>query len=335
MPTERVPKGVTAERFRGAAALPMLVAVLATTLTLSARSAEGRQPPLTALVIAPDGRSVVAGSQDGIQVYSWPELQFQRTIATQAVNLQALAFSPRGDRLAIGGGLPAEQGLVEVISWPDGQRLRTFRKHEDSVMAVAWKDATTLASGGLDHRVFLWSLSATSETPPLRLAGHSRGVTSLCFIDHGKLLVTAGLDQSVRVWDTQDGSLRRTLAIHTQPVRALVPLTSPQGTLPLVVSASDDRTLRLWQPTIGRMVRLVKLDQPPLNVIGLREGATMAAACADGRVYFVDTATVRVIGSVPAIDGWPYAMAESPDDDALIIAGEDGQIRRVDLPVLE
>ncbi len=56
------------------------------------------EPPITAMAFAPDGKSVVAASQIGVQVFSWPDLRHQQTIEASSANLHCVAFSPSGDR---------------------------------------------------------------------------------------------------------------------------------------------------------------------------------------------------------------------------------------------
>ena len=52
--------------------------------------------------------------------------------------IHALAFSPHGDVLAVGGGNPSETGGVELFDWPSGYLIHRYDLHEDSVYAVAW-----------------------------------------------------------------------------------------------------------------------------------------------------------------------------------------------------
>ena len=81
-------------------------------------------PPITSLAFSPDGKSVVACSQAGLHVYDFPTLSLQRTIEVSAHNIHDLAFSPNGDQLAVGGGNPATEGIIEIFSWPEGESLR-------------------------------------------------------------------------------------------------------------------------------------------------------------------------------------------------------------------
>jgi|GEM_PF-1784001 len=218
---------------------PVAGIALGLCLGLLVHGAGAAQPPITSVAFAPDGKSAIACSQVGLQVYSWPELKRDRTIKTTAVNLHDVAFSPSGDRLAVGGGTPSEDGSVEIFSWPTGKSLAVLDGHENSVMGLAWLGESSLAAAGLDHNVILWNTRTGS--PGRRLEGHSRGVSSLCFLKKENILVSTGIDRSLRVWKPGTGELIRSLSIHTRRVHNLA-LRPGTGELPMVASVSDDRT---------------------------------------------------------------------------------------------
>lgn len=283
-------------------------------------------PPITSLAFSHDGKYVVACSQAGVHVYDFPALNRQRTIEVSARNIRGLAFSPDGDRLAVGGGNPATEGIIEIFSWQDGKSLHTLREHRDSVTAVAWRDASSLASASLDRRIILWDLQ--TGTPIQQLEGHSKGVSSLCFLKNKEILVSTGIDQSVRVWDLTSGTLIRSMNNHTRRVHDLALRPSDTG-LPVIVSAGDDRTVRFWQPTIGRMVKFARLKAAPLNVAWLNNGARIAAACADGALRLVDPDSVEVSGEIQVIEGWAYSLAVHPTDGSVVVGGPNAQVKRV------
>jgi len=283
-------------------------------------------PPITALAFAPDGKSLVACSQEGLRVYGWPSLQLQQELAATAHNLHDLALSPRGDRLAVAGGDPARAGLVEILSWPGRELQATVRGQSDSVHAVGWRDDSTIALASLDHSILLADTSS-GETVG-RLTGHSRGVRALCFLRGGETLVSAGIDQSVRVWNVPTEELVRSMNQHTGPVHDLA-LRPGKSELPMVASAAGDRTIRFWQPSIGRMVRYVRLASPPLDIAWLPDGARIVASCSDGRVRVVDAETVQVVADLQAIGGPAYSVAVHPTDASLVVGGKGGELRRV------
>lgn len=295
-----------------------------------ANVASAAEPPIIAVAFASDGKSAVAVSQSGLHVFSWPDLDRQRTIRTSASNLHCVAFSPSGEQLAVGGGNPSDSGFVEVFSWPAGKLVSTLSGHNDSVRAFAWPDDAGLLTASVDREIQRWNLDR-KPGPVLTLKGHSRSVDSLCLLNDGKTLVTAGADHSVRVWDLESAKLIRNENQHTKPVHALA-LRPAEGGLPMVASASGDRTIRLWQPTIGRMVRYVRLEAEPLNITWLIDGSKLVASCVDGRVRVIDPDEVKVTQNLPAIDGWAYAIAMHPIDHSIAVGGTNGQIRRIELP---
>ena len=283
-------------------------------------------PPITSLAFSPDGKSVVACSQAGLQVYDFSTLSLQKTIEVSARNIHDLAFSPDADQLAVGGGNPATDGIIEIFSWPEGKSLHVLRKHRDSVTAVAWPDASSLASASLDRRIIVWDLP--TGTAIKQLEGHSKGVSSLCFLSDKDILVSTGIDQSVRVWDLISGELIRSMNNHTLPVHDLALHPSDAG-LPVIVSAGDDRTVRFWQPTIGRMVKFARLAEAPLATAWLNDGSKVVAVCTDGTVRFIDPDSVEVTNEIHALNGWAYSLAVHPTDGSVVVGGQNAQLRRI------
>ena len=310
--------------FLGSSSLFCLLALL------PAPDGPASEPPVTALAFAPDGRSVLAGSQAGLIVRSWPDLKAVRKLPTTLSHIHDLAFSPRGDVLAAGGGSPAESGAVELFRWPEGTRFYHDEPHDDIVYALAWKDdGSAWASASYDRTV---QVHAPGGETVRALEGHSKGVVGLCYLPDGRSLVSAGIDQSLRVWDAESGRPLRRLENHTGPVRGLALRPSrPDGSPPMVVSIGADRTVRIWQPTVGRMVRFSRLESPPLAVTWTRLGASIAVACADGHVRLIDPDTAVISRDIRALDGRAHSLASAPDGRELVVGGEAGRLVRIEL----
>ena len=297
--------------------------VLATLASVAARAVEA---PITSLLFAPDCQSVVAGSQAGVVLYSWPELELKKRFEVEMLNVRSLSFSTDGKYLAIGGGNPSENGKVDIYEWPAMNFSKRIGFHEDSVSDVCWLGDSRILSASLDRSIKAWSLS--SDSPSQEYQGHSKGVIAICLLNDGKTFVSAGVDQSLRVWNNETGELIRSLNQHTGPVNALA-LRPPVGGLPMVASAAGDRTIRFWQPTIGRMVRFVRLESEALSLVWLNDGERVLASCIDGRLRIVDAKNVKVIGTYPAIEGWAYGLALHPSEQDVVVGGSNAEIQRL------
>ncbi len=283
-------------------------------------------PPITALEVSPDGKHVAVGSQAGVEIRSYSDLEFERRLETRLSHVHDLAFSPGGDVLAAVGGTPAESGEIEFFRWPDGELIRRAKPHDDLIYCVDWAPGgSRWATASADGTVFLGGQQVQ------RLKGHSRPVTSVVFLPDGKIIVSAGLDNSLRVWDAATGELVRTLDNHIAAVRAVAVRPGRDDDLPMIASAGADRTIRFWQPTIGRLMRFARVPADPLDIDWTPDGNQLLAACADGKLRVVDPVSVEVRPTLDGVDGWAYAIAAANADRFALIAGEDHQLRRIPL----
>jgi WD40 repeat protein len=291
-------------------------------------SLSAAEAPIVAIAIAPDGETVLTGSNRGVAVHV--HLTFHDSFEIEFSNVHDLEFSPDGRRLAVAGGDPGETGIVQIFSWPDKKPVQRLEHHTDVVFDVAWNsDGRQLVSGGLDKRVLLWNVADGSVER--EFAGHSKGVTSVCLIEDRRLLVSAGIDQSLRVWDTRTGKLVRTLDNHTAAVNDLARRPSAGG-LPMVVSCGNDRTLRFWQPSIGRLVRFARLDAIPLAAVWLPGQPLVAVSMTDGTILIIDAETTETVHKFQVDDERLYSLAISKDGTTLFAGNRRGQLERIAVP---
>ncbi len=283
---------------------------------------DAAQPPITSITFSPDGNSVFAASQAGVAIYDWPGLTQQGKLELNFANIHDIQFSPDAQRLAIAGGDPGETGIVNVLNWQSRDTISLIRQHNDTVYSIAWmNDNQRIVSVSLDRQVLLYDHS--SERTVQEFSGHSKGVTAVCLLADDSVLITAGVDQSLRVWELSTSKMIRTLNNHTAPVHDLQ-LRPNQDGLPMVASVSDDRTLRFWQPTIGRMVRFVKLDSIPLAIAWHPEKPIVAATTSSGIISIIDAETAEVLKQIKTDQQWLYALAVSPDGKWIVVQGANG-----------
>lgn len=290
-------------------------------------------PPITAIAFAPDGRSVLFGSQRGIETRSWPAGEPLGKLETRLGHVHDLAFSATGDRLLAAGGWPAESGAVERFDWPsDGSPTHHAPTHhataDDVLYRVAWSpDGKYWATAGADGICHV--LDAASGRPVTRYDGHSQAVLGIAFLGDGEGVVSVGVDQTVRLWDALTGQSLRTLDNHVAGVHAIAVrrpgVVAEQTAAPTVIATiGEDRTVRLWQPLIGRLVRFTRLPAVPRAVVWDAAGDRLFVGCDDGRVRTLAYETLAVTTTAEGAIGRIYEIAITPAGDRILIAGERG-----------
>lgn len=297
-------------------------------LLLSAIPAVAAEPPITAIAFAPDGKEVIVGSQSGVRVLSWPELKAVRTVKTELSHVHDLAFSSDGKMLAVGGGSPGERGTVELITWPEEKLVHQLSPHQDLVYSIAWaSDCKRLATASADRTIIAIDIATGKSTT--KLEGHSRPVLAVAFLPGDTKLVSSGVDGTLRLWDVATSKVEKELSYHTKPVNGLAVQPSKEKSgVPVLASLGDDKTVRIWQPTVGRMVRLARLTSEPLSMVWNREGSELIVACKDGSLRIVDPEAVDVRSTILALEGNAYSLALAADGSVLV-GGGNGQLKRI------
>jgi WD40 repeat protein len=80
----------------------------------------------------------------------------------------------------------------------------------------------------------------------------------------------------------------------------------------ILVSCSDDKTIKMWDITSGSCVSTVKVDA---GVFGVQcvtfngTGDTIVAGCGNGKIFFIDAATSQV--REPSLTGHRYVPSLS------------------------
>lgn len=311
---------------------------IAAALAVLALRAAQAAAPLSGLAVSPDGSLVVVGSTAGLAIHSAAELTARGRMATDLEHVAALSFSPDGKYLAAAGGAPAESGAVEIFTWPQRELFRRWDFAVDLVYAVDWStDSRSLALASFDGTAWQLSIQPSDEAADRQWhPGHSRGLTAVCLLpvragaDNPPLAVTAGVDQTLRVIDLQSGAPVRTLHNHTAPVHALALQPAAQDALPVVASMSDDRTVRFWQPTIGRMMRFARLDSVPLCHAWSHDGERLVVGCTDGKLRAIDPQTAAVTHVHPVADSPLVSLATLPGKSAVLVGTHAGALRRIE-----
>lgn len=157
---------------------------------------------------SPDGRSLLTVSPGDARLWS---LRQRRQVSLEGGGLTVVAF-----------GGPTGYSLFGVADFaPDGR------------MTLAGRRAASVFDE-LGRRIAL-------------LRGHTGPITVVRFSPNGRLLATASLDGTTRIWDPRTARSLAVFTAHLGPVNALA--FSPDGKL--LVTAASDGTAIVWRVPAG------------------------------------------------------------------------------------
>jgi len=193
---------------------------------------------------------------------------------------------------------------------------QVLRFHESAVNAVAFLDTERQATGGEDGKIAIWQNG--NPTPERTFEGHTAPIVSLAVSPDGATLASASWDRTIRLWPLKGGE-PRVLNGHDQNVNGVA--FSRDGKF--LVSAAYDATVRIW-PLDGGAPVIITLPTP-LNSVAVAPDGEIAAAGANGRLYFIGPGGEKR-GEVEVAEMPIISVAVSPDGALVAAAGIRGSV---------
>jgi WD40 repeat protein len=248
------------------------------------------------LALAPDHRTLVAGTQGGV-LWLW-DLEARRGRPALFLN-EDVRDTWLGWEGARKLGLPV---------FPDFSA-------EPWCSALA-PDGRTLAAAGLGGPIRLWRLPGGEDDGTL--PGSPGMGAAAAFSPDGSLLAIAD-GSTVQLWEVAGRRQRQTLTGHTGPVRCLA--FTPDGTL--LATGAEDHTIRLWDVKDGReRSRLLGHLGRVSGLAFTPDGRTLASGGWDNTVRLWSVAVGQELASLEAHRGPVHCVTFSPDGNVLASGGE-------------
>ncbi|KAK6938671.1 WD40 repeat [Dillenia turbinata] len=222
---------------------------------------------------------------------------------------------------------------VEVRSFP-AEPIRPL---------ISNSHGTYLIGGGVSGHIYFWEV--TTGRLLQKWHAHYRGVTCLALSDDDSLLISGAEDGHVRVWslfmifdDVRREETRHlyehSFSEHTLRVNNVV--VGYGGCNAIVVSASDDRTCKVWSLSTGKLLRNIVFPTI-IDAIALDPGEhVFYAGSRDGKIFIAalnadcsssSSYGMHIIGLLSDQSKAVTCLAFGVDGVTLISGSEDGMVR--------
>ncbi|KAH7919639.1 WD40 repeat-like protein, partial [Leucogyrophana mollusca] len=155
------------------------------------------------IAISPDGRRIASGTKQGGLVI-WDSLTREVVHEIEGHGVWKLAYSPDGRWIAT-VPMAINERAVRLWDANTGRPGREPLKCDGNVYFVAFSPDGSQIVVGLEYGYFQVINISTGESVVGPIKGHTHSVSSVVYSPDGRFLVTATLNQDIRVWCSKTG----------------------------------------------------------------------------------------------------------------------------------
>ncbi|MCC5652758.1 serine/threonine protein kinase [Nostoc sp. XA013] len=271
----------------------------------------GHSKAVLALAISPDGQTLVSGSEDNtIKVWNLKNGHEILTITGHSKQVNSVAITPDGQTLVSG----SDDKKIKIWNLKTGEEISTIIANSGNILSVVISPDQT-AIGGSDGTVALWNLKTGNYIRTLAM--HEYRVTSVAISPNG-YVASGSWDTTIKVWP------KSTFTGHSKGVSSVAISSNEQ----IIVSASEDKTIIVWNLTTGEQIYTLSGHSGAVNSVAISpDGQTVVSGSDDEKIKVWNLSNGQEVYTVTGhLDG-VNALVFSPDGQILVSAGKDTTIK--------
>lgn len=285
-----------------------------------------------------DDNKIVSGADDGlINVYDTRTGSLRHSLRGHDGGVWALQYV---NNTLVSG---ATDRTVRVWNIARGVCTHVFAGHTSTVRCLQIvmpklvdgrmePSIPLIVTGSRDSTIRVWRLPDPERDERFRgngvnpwfmhtLAGHSQSVRTLAA--HGNRLVSGSYDNTVCIWDIEQGRLLHRMEGHTQKVYSVV--IDPERRR--CMSGSMDATVRIWDMETGNCLKILLGHSVLVGLLGLTPNYLVSAAAdASLRIWSPESGTCQHV-----LNGHRAAITCFQHSDDIIISGSEGGLKMWDV----
>ncbi|KAJ7445073.1 WD40-repeat-containing domain protein [Mycena latifolia] len=246
----------------------------------------------------------------------------ETSVFTSSV-VMSMASLPDGEMVACG----SYDGIIQIRDPRTLQVSQTLQGHDDCVRSLEFScDGSLLVSSSDDETSRVWDVDLGICQV---LFADTDAALCAVFTSDSTAVVTGSAGNTIRWWDRATGTSEKIFHGHDGSVNA-IRLTSDDR---LLVSASQDSTLRVWN-TITRNVMILPGHSRPVTSLLLLDDAEAISSSDDGSVRLWNIISGNLIKIVLQISSPIDCFAILPKNVQLAV-GSNNQVHILDLACRE
>jgi WD40 repeat protein len=240
--------------------------------------------PVQDLEVSQDGQRIaVARKSAGVEVIDASDSRLVFSMSMGEQGAWAVALSPNGRFVAGGDG----SGRVTVWGVTTGTEVASIDKHSGSVVSLEYSaEASQLVSASNDQTAIIWDVDPRVR-PARRLQLETRP-RAAAWNNTGTLIAVGGEDGSVQFWDPATGERLHEGSAdgHAKTVHDVAFNAAGDR----LVSASEDRSIIVWNTENGTVEHRIRQGNPPFRLTFDASGERIYVGDGNGspHVVFLD-----------------------------------------------
>ncbi|EKQ67200.1 WD40 repeat-containing protein [Leptolyngbyaceae cyanobacterium JSC-12] len=261
----------------------------------------------------PDNGLLALGSDGSFR--RW-QLRSRTNTSTPSI---ATIVQPTSIAGKLGEPITSDARLTGIFASSDGKR---FAITTDQNLIEVWQmqpDHSLTRLYTLQPAIPIPKTSAQAVSHPSQASTIHR----LAFSQDGQMLVGAGVDKTLHVWDLASGQLVHQLKGHEASIEHVH--FSPDGKQ--IISASWDRTARIWDTSSGALVRTLAHSDVVTSAQFSPNGQRILTTSLDSTARILDANTGALQVILAGHRGAVLDGSFSPDGQWLVTASADGTAR--------
>ncbi len=279
----------------------------------------GSMTPVTSLAFQPNGKRLAAGTEDGKTTIWNLEAPQPTQLAAAVTPAEQLGVLSVDGKLLATAGQENGRSVIRVREMATGKVLHTLLGHEAAITALAFSaDGTKIVSGSADKTARVWNLADEKFPEVARFAGHTTSVGAVALNAAATQVLSGSATGEAKLWNVADASETMNFAGHTAAIVGAAITSAGQP-----ITASADKTIRVWNAADGKQVRAITAAQPITGMAMSRDSAQLAVAVTGGVIMSYQVANGAALKEFTAHQADVESLSYSADNARLVSAGAD------------